>query len=215
MLRGAASMPYERPAAAATAAVRSLTLRSALKCPRSSTQPGPKPCKDPEGGNCRGRASVAGQGSGVAAVHSCDGDAPVADASSGIGRAEAAVTPRIAEEAECSVAAPPSCFGGDRNSPPSAGSTYGGAGTAAKRIGAAQTEPTPAMAECGVTPPRSCFHSVSAAHAGAGGGEAAAKRGEARGAEPGAYGGCGSGMKRCSSGGSVQAPRRAVASGRT
>ena len=76
----------------------------------------------------------------------------------------------------------------------------------------------------GVMPPHSCSHSSGAAHAGAreagdGGAEAAAGlalgRGKACCAEPGAFEGCGGGMTRCSSGGGVQARRRAVARSRT
>ena len=212
MLRGAASMPHERPASAAAAAVRALTLQSALKCPRSSARPGPKPCDRPTEGGCGGRAAGARPGSDPVALHGCSGSAPVADAS-----AEAPVDADITAETYCPAAAPLSCFSAGGGGPCVAGGSDGGAKTAAL------AEPAWDVTECGVAPPRSCFHSASAAHDGArgsdGGSEAAAGvglgRGKACGAEPGAPEGCGTGVARCSSSGSVHALRRAVAGGRT
>ena len=208
MLRGAASMPHERPAAAAAAAVRALTLQSALRCPRSSARPDPKPCDRPTQGKRGGRATGERQGSG-AALHGCPGSVPAADVI-----AEAPVEACIAGEADCPVAARHSCFSGGRRGLSAAGGSNGGAEAAA------QAGPAWDVAECGVAPPRSCFHSASAAHAGARGGDdaagAAAGLGLGRGkAEPGALEGCGSGVTRCSSGGSVHALRRAVDGGRT
>ena len=197
MLRGAASMPHERPAASAAAAVPALTLQSALKGSRSSARPGPKPCECPTEASCGGGATGARQGSGAAAVHSCSGTVLTADVS-----AEAPAKACTAGEADCPAAPLLSCFssgGGD------------------------SSEPTWAAAQCGVAPPRSCFHSASAAHAGARGGDGGAKtaaglglgRGKACGAEPGAPEGCSTGVTRCSSSGSVHALWRAVASGHT
>lgn len=212
MLRGAASMPHERPAAAAAAAVRALTLQSALNCPRASARPGPKPCNRPTEGGRGCRAAGARQGSGAAALHGCSGSVLAAGVS-----AEAPVKACVAAESDCPAAAPLSCCSGGGGGPSFAGGFVGGAETAA------QAEPTWAVAECGVVPPQSCFHSASAAHAGARGGNGSAEaaaglgsgRGKACGAEPGAPEGCSTGVTLCSSSGSVHALRRAVASGRT